>query len=164
MSTYKKKQMPCPATQHAPDVFTSLNYDLTADKTRVAEKDAILRYLNAQVPEIVSGMETLAAVVERPGVKKHEWEDECPADGQEGPETVVWRACLGLGLVLLWRFLVWGLVSARARFFAFACPLAFLGGARGLCVWVRVAPVSRLFWLGSVARVFGCVSRGWWWI
>ena len=49
--------------------------------------DASLRSLNTQVPEIVSGTETLAGVVERIGVKIQEWEDECTADGEEGPEN-----------------------------------------------------------------------------
>ena len=66
---------------------TSLNFGLTAVDTRVAEHDAFLRSLNAQVPEIVSGMETPAGVVERLGVKIHEWEDECTADGEEEPAS-----------------------------------------------------------------------------
>ena len=73
-----------------------------------------------------------------------------------GFPTVVWRACLGLGLALLWIFLVWGfgLVCARVWALAFAPPL--LAGACGLCVWVWVVPVSCPFWLGFAVRVFGC--------
>ena len=53
----------------------------------MAEHDAFLRSLNAQVAEIMSGMETLAGVVERLGVKTQDWEDECTADGEQEPQN-----------------------------------------------------------------------------
>ena len=78
-----QQQMPSPATPTAPDVSTSLNFGLTAVETGVAEHDASLRSLNTQVPDIVSGMETLASVVKCLGVKIQEWEDECTPNGTE---------------------------------------------------------------------------------
>ena len=83
----ERQQMPGPASPRAPDMSTCLNFDLTAVETGVAEHNAFLRSLNTQVPDIMSGMETLAGVVERLGVKIQEWEDECAAEGEEGPEN-----------------------------------------------------------------------------
>ena len=79
--------MPGPATPSAPEVSTALNFNLTAVEARVEEQESSLRSFNAQVPEIVSGMETLAGVVERLGVKIQEWEHECTADGTEEPAS-----------------------------------------------------------------------------
>ena len=79
--------MPGPATPQPPDVSTALNSDATGAEPRVAEQYTSLRSLNTHVPEILSRIETLANAVEGIGVKIQEWEDECAADGEEGPEN-----------------------------------------------------------------------------
>ena len=52
----------------------------------------------------------------------------------------------------------------RALVWAFAFSLPFLGGACGLCVWVRVLHLSRPFCFGFAVRAFGCGLRGRWWV
>ena len=79
-----------------------------------------------------------------------------------GFPTVVCCTCLGLGITLLWLFLVATLDFVRARVCVLAYPPLPLAGASGLCMWERVAPVSCLFWLGLAVRVFGCGLQGWW--
>ena len=79
--------MPGPEMPHAPEVSISLNFDLIAVETPVAEHDAFPRFLNTQLLEIMSGMETLVDVMERLGVKIQECEDECATDGEKGPKN-----------------------------------------------------------------------------
>ena len=81
-----------------------------------------------------------------------------------GFPTVVQRACLVLGLALLRPFLVWGFGLVRAQTWVFASPHLLLAGALGLCMLVRVAPVSRLFWLAFAVCVIGCELPRWWWV
>ena len=96
-----------------------------------------------------------------------------------GFPTVVWRACLGSGLVPpgfswffarcipalpLCPFVVCGLGLAHALIWVFARLPAFLAGARGSCRWLRILPFSGLFWLGLAARVFACGLWGRWWV
>ena len=78
--------------------------------------------------------------------------------------TVVWRACLGSGLVLPWLLLFCDFGLARAPVGVSACPLPVLAGACGFIGWVWVAPVSRPFRLGFGACVFGRGLRVWWWV
>ena len=78
--------MPGPATPQPPDVSQALNSDLTRVEPPVAEQYTSLQSWNTHVPEILSRMETLVNAVDGIGVKIQEWEDECAADGEEGPE------------------------------------------------------------------------------
>ena len=71
-----------------------------------------------------------------------------------GFPTAVFRVGFGLGFAFTPPFPARdGAVRAPVGVFAFALP--FLAGARGLCVWIRVLPLSRLSWLGLVVCAFG---------
>ena len=66
---------------------------------------------------------------------------------------------LGFGLAFFWPLLVWvGVVRAPIWVFSFSLP--FQAGACCLCVWVRVLPLSRLFWLGFAVLAFEWGLRG----